>query len=242
MNGLTAPVNARTILGCRLVLLVTVLSVHGLWLLSPSVHAQRTPSPLEIGDMGHTVVNDRSVIVVALSNTGRTALSATGEFTLVNVRGDEVGGTLVSTGIIGARDESVVAIPLDVLLPPGRYTATLSLEDDDEGVRVDSGLREIVVQGFSPESTSEPVVATPPPAVEDDASGRGFPSWLLLLIGLTLTIIGMGYMRMSSGQRKPPPHRPVPEVSMVRKVNVASRPAKRPATIKPLVPPHRRKQ
>lgn len=232
--------NSRTLLDCKLLCLVTAMSVCGLCLLSSGAFAQRAQTPLEIGDMSHTVVNDRSVVVVAVTNTGPIALDASGEFTLINARGAQVGQTPVSTGQIEPQAGGVLAVPLDTLLPPGRYTATLTLIDDAADVRASSGLREIVIEGFGPEPTPEPVSSSTAVETVEDDNDAGFPSWLLLLIGLTLTVAGVGYMRMSSDQRKPPSKRPVPEVSMVRKVKMESRPVKKPATIKPLLPPRRR--
>lgn len=231
----------RTVQVSVLLLLATAVSVCGVWLASVDVRAQRAQTPLDIAGMSHTVVDDSSVIVIAVGNTGPTSLSASGEFVLVDAQGSEISALQVSTGEIGAGQSSVVTVRLDTVLPPGRYTATLSLVDEEADARAISGLREIVVGVVEPEPTPVPFPTSAPPAIEDDAGNNAaFPSWLLLLAGLIMTAAGIGYMRATGAYRKPVAPRPVPEVSMVRKVRVDSAPMKRPATIKPLLPPRQR--
>jgi hypothetical protein len=232
----------RSVSVCVLLLFAAVMSVCGLWLASTDIHAQRAQTPLDIAGIDHTVVDGSSVFVIAVGNTGPTTLNASGEFVLVDAQGFEVSAIQVSTGEIGAGQSSVVTVPLNTILPPGRYTATLSLVDEEADVRAISGLREIMVGDVAPGPTPQPAETMPPPEIEDadDLEGSGFPSWLLLLIGITLTVVGVGYMRATSTERKPVVPRPIPEVSMIRKVKVDSRPVKRPATIKPLLPPRQR--
>lgn len=231
----------RTVSACILMLLTAAAAVGGLWLARLDAGAQRAQTPLEIDEIRHTLVDDRSVILVEFDNTGQTALNASGDFALVNAEGIVIAEIEVSTGEIEAGQSSVVTVPLNTRLLQGRYTATLMLVDDAENVRANSGLREIVVGFVAPDPTPRPFpTGSPSTAVDDDSGGGGFPSWLLLLIGLTLTVAGVGYLRMTTSQRKPAAPRPIPEVSMVRKVKVASPPPKRHATIKPLLPPCRR--
>lgn len=230
----------RTVRVSVLLLLATAVSVCGLWLASVDVSAQRAQTPLQIDEITHTVVDGRSVMVVAVENTGQEAVDASGEFTLVDARGAEISRTQVSTGEIEGGASGVVAVPLNITLAPGRYTATLSLVGQDASVRAISGLREITVGEVVPAPAPVPFPTSTPPAIEDDSGGAGFPSWPLLLVGLIMTAAGIGYMRAAGVQRKPAAPRPIPEVSMVRKVKIDAQPLKRPATIKPLLPPHRR--
>ena len=234
----------RTV-AANVLLLAMALSVYGQWLTSVDVSAQRAQTPLHIDEITHTVVDGRSVIVVTVENTGQETVDALGEFTLVDARGAEISRIQVSTGEIGGGERGVVSVPLNGALAPGRYTATLSLVGQDPSVRAISGLREITVGEVVPEPAPAPFPTSTLPAIEDEADddtadGATFPSWLLLLAGLIMTAAGIGYMRATGAHRKPVAPRPVPEVSMVRKVKVDSPPVKRPATIKPLLPPRRR--
>ncbi len=223
-----------------MLLLAVVIAAGGLSLAPHAGGAQRAQSPLEIGGMSHTVVDGRSVVVVAVENNGPRPVQASGEFELVDAQGDAVSQVAVSTGTIDAGANGVIAVPLATLLPAGRYTATLSLEGRDATVRANSGLREISVGQGAPEPTAEPVATTTPVEVGAPAErGGGFPSWPLLVLGLAMTVAGIGYLRATTTRHEPAPVRPVPEVSMVRKVKISSPPTKRPATIKPLVPPRR---
>lgn len=230
----------RTVSVRFLLLLATVMSAGGLWLASVNGDAQRAQTPLDIAEISHTSVAGSSVIVVTVANTGQEPVDASGQFTLVDTHGVEIRRIQVSTGEIGGGERSVVSVPLNIALAPGRYTATLSLVGQNPSVRAVSGLREIIVGEVGPEAAPTPFPTSTLPEVEDDSGGAGFPSWLLLLAGLVITAAGIGYMRAANAQGKPAASRPIPEVSMVRKVKVDSLPVKRPATIKPLVPPRRR--
>lgn len=232
----------RDVTGRALGLVAAWLLLCGCWLAAPQAQAQRAQSPLEIGGMSHTVVDGLSIVIVLVENSGETQLDASGELELVDSSGVDVSRRPVSTGVIPAGETSVVTIPLGTALEAGRYTGTLTLVDDIHDVRANSGLREIVVGSVEAEPTPfvKPDVV-PTAAGDDDPDETGFPSWLLLLIGVTLTVAGLIYMRASSQRRKPARARPVPNVSMIRKVKINALPPKRPATIKPLLPPGRRR-
>lgn len=219
---------------CLLLLLVSGASHVAL--------AQRVQSPLEIGGMSHAAVDGRSVIVIVTANSGDEEVQPAGEFVLVSPAGVELVRVNVTSTPIPPGGESVIAVPIETELESGLYTATLRLEDEATGARVNSGLREIVVE--SPESLPTATVLFPEAPAADEAQNesdaRGFPSWLLLLIGLSVTVLGVTFMRStaSDGRKQ---ERPVPSVSMVRKVKVDANPPRRPATIKPLIPPRRSK-
>lgn len=232
----------RDVTGRALGLVAACVLLCGCWLVSPQALAQRAQSPLEIGGISHTVVDGLSIVVVLVENTGETQLDASGELELVDAAGQAVSRRPVSTGAIPAGETSVVAIPLGKALAAGRYTVTLTLVDDVHDVRANSGLREIVAGAVEDEPTPFPESDVVLPAASDDNPGEsGFPSWLLLLIGVTLTVAGLVYMRAGSRYRKPVRARPIPNVSMIRKVKINALPPKRPATIKPLLPPGRRR-
>lgn len=232
--------------------LLRVAGLLGVWALfltvssvAPLAFAQRAQSSLEIGGMSHTAVDGRSVIVVVVGNSGDQAVEPTGEFVLVAPSGVELVHVNVTSTPIPPGGESVIAVPIATELESGLYTATLSLEDENTGARVNSGLREITV-GVADETPT--IIELFPDEIEPvqveeqtESDARGFPSWLLLLIGLSVTVLGVTFMRStaSSGRKQ---ERPVPTVSMVRKVKVDTSPPRRPATIKPLIPPRRTKR
>lgn len=220
------------------VLLVALALAGGL---TPAlIQAQRSQSPLEIEGLSHARVEDRDIIIVLLSNSGDESIQALGELALRDPEGVEIANIEVTTGVVLPGTSSVLAVPINVPLEPGPYTVTLYLEDSLRRVRTDSGLREIVIYpSDSPPIEETPVAVAPLDDAGGESSGGGFPSWLLLIIGLSITVVGVTFMRgigSSSGRSAP---RPVPEVSMVRKVKVTTPAARRPATIKPLTPPAR---
>ena len=166
----------RTVRVRVLLLLATALSVCGVWLASVDTSAQRAQTPLQIDEITHTIVDGQSVMIVAVVNTGQEAVDASGEFTLVDARGEEISRIQISTGEIEGGASSVVAVPLNIVLAPGHYTASVSLVGQDASVRAISGLREITVGEGFPEPAPSPFPTSTSPAIEDDSGGAGFPS------------------------------------------------------------------
>jgi hypothetical protein len=218
---------------CYLLCVVLVLQVEAI--------AQTDDAELEIAGMRHTLVDDHDIIVVMLMNHSSRYIVADGELTLVDVGGIERVRIPVSASPIAPREDSVLAIRIGESLAPGRYTAMLRLEDRTQDIRTVSGLRLIIVESAQAPPTP-PAVPQDDPVSGFDTGDRGFPSWLVLLVGLTLTIVGLQFSRGTSISKKRSRPRQPPDVSMIRRVKVDVSPAKRPATIKPLRPPRGRRE
>lgn len=190
--------------------------------------AQDPDSDLSIGGIDHTVVDGQHVIVVILNNSSSQEIEATGMLSIVDAGGLQVAQVDVTTGPLVPDGASVLAIPLPRALPDGRYSLTLMLLENPDEPPVQYGLRRFLVdeEGASA-AFDEPGGGT--------GSG-GFPSWLVLVGGLALIGIGMLFRR---GHDEDARARPVPEVAMIRKVQVATRPKKGEARLRKLRPPDR---
>lgn len=101
-----------------------------------TVPGDRAPE-LAIGAARHTVVAEKSVVAVVVENTGNVRLRPVAEFALRDEAGTEVSRTSVPMDTFYADTETLVEVPLDALLLPGRYIVRLTLEDAGEGVRVE---------------------------------------------------------------------------------------------------------
>ena len=191
-------------------------------------YAQHSDERLEIGGIEHSVVDNQHIVLARLVTTSSDEIVASGVLAVVDAGGIEVLRINVDTGPLVPDGSSVLAVPLPEPLQPGRYRVSLVLSVQPDGPLVDSGPRQIIVV--------EPTAGTVPPAQngQQATAERGFPSWILLIAGVLLVGIGFAVRRGNVGTRR---SRPVPDVAMVRRVKLEARPAKRPATIKPLRPP-----
>jgi hypothetical protein len=98
-----------------------------------TVPGRRAPA-LTIGPATHKVVTDRSVIAVALQNTGNVRLKPVAELVLLDGAGAEVSQATVPMDTFYAHTDTLVEVPLAALLQPGSYSIRLTLEDADQDV------------------------------------------------------------------------------------------------------------
>lgn len=198
--------------------------------------AQSQDDRLDIGGIEHTVVDGQHVVLVRLDNASLEEISASGMLAVVDAGGLELERVSVETGRLVPDGPSVLAVPLVEPLGPGAYNVSLVLSVEPDGPPVHSGPRGILVdQGAGTAPGRQPTGTM----LQADNGDGGFPSWMLLMAGLALVTIGFTLRRETGRKRKT---QMVPAVSMVRKVKLDSRPPKRPATIKPLRPPDRRRR
>lgn len=197
---------------------------------------------LEIGAAGNTTVGDHSVVTFQATNSGNVRLRTTGEFTLADTDGQEVFSTPVEYSSIYAHTSATLEVPLDVLLEPGDYTASLQLEDNVHGLQTASGALALNVP--VPE---EPVVADPqaPEAVAESGSEQpvtsgndGIPTWTLLVaipaavvLGALIAVVGL--------RRRSKPEIAVQQAAVARPVVASDTPARKPATVRRMMPPGR---
>jgi len=97
----------------------------------------RVPGSLKpqfsLGAVGYTRVGGRSVIEVSLSNVGNEHLKPTGTMTVKDANHSIVSEAPVTLGSVYAGMDTTVAVTLNGLLPPGKYTVSLTLTDSSTG-------------------------------------------------------------------------------------------------------------
>jgi hypothetical protein len=101
-----------------------------------TVPGTRSPG-LAIGGVKHSVVAGRSVVAVAVENSGNVRLKPVATFSLRDAAGVEVSQVTVPMDTFYARTRTSIEVPLAELLLPGTYTVRLSLDDTRQGVRAD---------------------------------------------------------------------------------------------------------
>jgi hypothetical protein len=124
-----------------------------------TVPGQRSPA-LAIGEATHKVVAGRSVVAVAVENTGNVRLKPLVSFTLIDAAGAQVSQASVQMDSFYARTKTYVEVPIAALLLPGTYTVRLTLDDVAQGVRADATAIALVVE-------------TPAAAAAGESAGAG---------------------------------------------------------------------
>jgi hypothetical protein len=132
-----------------------------------------------LGAASSATVGGRSVVSVALKNTGNQNLKPAGTMAIKDASRKVVSEAPVTMGSVYAGMPTTVAVTLDGLLLPGKYTVTLELAD--------------VATGASASITDVPFTVLPPngptvsaltelPAIVQDAIER--PGWVTVLLVL----------------------------------------------------------
>lgn len=165
----------------------------------------------------HTIDSGRHVVAFDLVNTTSQSIDFRGVLTLASVEGDLVSEVQTPPMTIEAGQSLDLAVPIAMQgwLDDGRYVTTLTLVSQTDGYVFASGPREIRVGSRW-------------------SMIPGFPGSLLLAAGAVMIGASFWIGRGSPAMRK---RHAVPDVAAVRRVEVTSAQAPRPATVKQLVPP-----
>ena len=121
-----------------------------------TVPGERSPR-LEIGQASHAVVAGRSILSVAVENSGNVRLKPLVDLTLLDSDGDEVSTASVQMDSFYAATDTFVEVPLAALLLPGEYSIEFVIEDASQGSRA-SGTIPLTVEAPADAPPDEGVV------------------------------------------------------------------------------------
>jgi hypothetical protein len=175
-----------------------------------TVPGQRSPG-LSIGDATQRVVAGKSVVSIAVENSGNVRLKPVVAFALLDAAGAQVSQASVQMDTFYANTKTFVEVALAERLLPGVYTVHLSLDDAVQGVRVDSETIVLLV-GAAAETASDAAVGSGPSGARQRV-GEGQVSLAVLtlvlvvgfvlcgvLVGLIITVRRRRRIRTGSGQ------------------------------------------
>jgi WxL interacting protein linking bacterial and host surfaces len=172
-----------------------------------TVPGPRSPG-LVIGDATHSVVAGRSVIAVAVENTGNVRLKPIVTFMLADTAGTDVSKASIRMDTFYAHTDSFVEVQLARLLMPGRYTVRLALDDADQDVRTDAASIEIVVEAPTETAAREGASAGLTDVIQDGgASPPSAPAWGVVFLGgllfgsVVIGLVAFTLRRRSSSHR-----------------------------------------
>lgn len=153
---------------------------------------------LGLGEAHHEVVAGRSFVSIDVHNTGNVRLKPAVEFVLRDASGTELSRSAFQMDTFFARTDTLVAVSLASLLPPGSYTIELALSDAEQGVAA-SGVIPLVV-GATPAAASGGVDGPGLTLI-----GPGGMSELLALalagVALAPVVVGLSVLRLRNHRR-----------------------------------------
>lgn len=135
-----------------------------------TVPGRRSPG-LAIGAASHKVVAERSIVSIAVDNTGNVRLKPVVGFTLFDASGAQVSQASLQMDTFYAHTDTFVEVPLAALLLPGTYTVRLTLVDSAQGARADKEAITFVVD--APAERAGPAGAVPALTAVNQAPGDG---------------------------------------------------------------------
>jgi hypothetical protein len=155
-----------------------------------TVPGKRLPA-LAVGGVNHTVVVGKSVVAVAVENSGNVRLKPTATFTLRDAAGVEVSQATLPMDTFYARTRTSIEVPLAELLLPGTYTVRLSLDDARQGVRADGG-GSFVVEAVPAGSAGGDAAPGLVPVIQGGQEGPPpFAAGLGIVVGAGLALVAV---------------------------------------------------
>jgi hypothetical protein len=143
------------------------------------------PSPaLELGAATYKVVGSRSIVSIAVDNTGNVRLKPTVDFVLRDAADTEVSRKAFQMDTFFAHTDTHVEVTLEAPLVPGSYWVRLSLDDVASGALATDGAIPFVVEDAPKAATVDGAAA--PGLTEVLQTPRtdmlGVPTWVIILL------------------------------------------------------------
>jgi hypothetical protein len=172
-----------------------------------TVPGQHSPR-LAVGAASHKFVAGRSVVSVAVDNSGNVRLKPLVGFELVDASGTQVSQASVQMDTFYAETSTFVEVQLASLLVPGAYTVRLTIEDSAHGMQALAAVIPLIVEPAAPVASAAGGLV--PGLTHVTQVDRHGPLPSLAFIGLLLlagVVLGFGWRALVRRDRKG--HRPV---------------------------------
>jgi hypothetical protein len=164
-----------------------------------TVPGARAPE-LKLGEAHHEIVAGRSVVTIAVENSGNVRLKPAVAFVLRDATRTEMSRTTFQMDTFYARTNTLVSVSLAGLLPEGAYSIELALTDASESVEA-TGVIDLLVVATA---TNAPGVVDGPgltPVGPEDL-GRSSGSMALVVAGLAIGLALLALGAYSLGRRR----------------------------------------
>lgn len=154
-----------------------------------TVPGLRSPA-LAIGAVTHEVVADRSIVSMAVENTGNVRLKPVVTFGLFDASGAPVSQTTVPMDTFYAHTRTAVEMPLAFLLTPGTYEVQLTLDDAAEGARAAKAGMVLVVEAPAKAAPGDGAVPGLTEVIQFGEGQVSLPVWSIVLVA-GLVVVGV---------------------------------------------------
>jgi hypothetical protein len=145
------------------------------------VPGNRSPA-LELGAATYKVVGSRSIVSVAVDNTGNVRLKPTVDFVLRDAADTVVSRKAFQMDTFFAHTDTHVEVTLEAPLLPGSYWVQLSLEDVASGVVAANGAIPFVVESAATGATVDGAGPGLTEVLQNPRTGMfGLPAWVMIL-------------------------------------------------------------
>jgi hypothetical protein len=152
-----------------------------------TVPGSRLPG-LAIGRAAHIVAAGRSIVQIAVENTGNIRLKPIVGFSLVDPAGAQVSHATVQMDTFYAHTKAFVEVPLAALLAPGSYRVGLTLADARQGAEATAGEIMLIVEAPAEAADDGGVV----PGLIEEIKGGGPLLAVLALVLVASTLFALG--------------------------------------------------
>jgi len=161
-----------------------------------TVPGAREPE-LRLGEAHHEIVAGRSVVSIAIENSGNVRLKPTVAFVLRDATQAEVSRKTFQMDTFYARTDTRVAVPLPGCLSGGSYTVELTLADASENVEA-AGMIDLRVEGRCDEPGS--VLPADVPGAAPEATDV-----VLIVLATVLATLGVSGLFFAWNRRRTRP-------------------------------------
>jgi hypothetical protein len=162
-----------------------------------------TEASLDLGDARHSFLNGRSVVGVAINNTGDLLLRPGGSFSITTEDGEQIDARQVAMDSVYAHSSTWLEVVLDGGLAPGRYFANVDVADPDRGGAAVGARLFVVGEDTGPGSSRPAAQSTDTidlPVIGQVDSGIG--AVMAFGGGVVLCAVMIGVLALARGLRR----------------------------------------
>jgi len=116
-----------------------------------------TTAGFTVGSVQVTAVATGLQIAIPLENTGDVRVRPQGDVALVGPDGKRIASFPVQMQSIYAHDKTTLTLAAPGNFPPGKYSVTVSLKDEETGTTAEGGVKDVQLAGTGTEAVQSPV-------------------------------------------------------------------------------------
>jgi hypothetical protein len=116
-----------------------------------------TTAGFSLGDPVLTAASDGLQVVVPIQNTGDMRVRPKGDIAIIGSDGKRIASIPVEMQSVYAHDSTTLTVGAAGSFPPGKYSVTVSLKDEETGTTAEGGVKDVQLAGTGTEAVQSPV-------------------------------------------------------------------------------------